>query len=782
MACRREVGRRRAGCAAALAGASGSRACYAHRRRCSTAARERRRTLAAALRLPARRRRGARRRAGCGGCWPQAPPARLHQRATARPRRPSAVRHRCASRAADGGRSPIGRPHRQHRGCYVLDAQLAAGAGRRRRASSTSAATALARGYLRPPGADRRAVRPRSRSRPSRARGSTAPATSPAGGRTARSSSSAASTTRSRSAASASSWARSRRRWRPHPAVREAAVVRARGRRRATAAWSAYVVAAPGDAAAAGELRALPRGSGCPTTWCPSAFVVARRAAADRPTARSTAGRCRRPSRDAPATAGATSRRAPPSRRRSRRSGPRCWALRPGRRRTTTSSSSAATRCWPTQVVSRVRGAPSASSCRCARLFEAPDGGRRWRAAASRRRAARGAGAGAPPLVPLAAARRRTAAAVLRPAAPLVPRPARAGRRRLQHPGRRSGSTGALDVAALRARLRRARRAATRRCAPRFATADGRPGAGRSPPPRPRRCRSSTSRRCPRRARGARRGGWSRAEARAAVRPGARPAASARCCCALGADEHVLLLTPAPHRRRRLVDRRAAARAGGALRRRCARAAVAAARAAGPVRRLRRLAARSGCTATRWRAELAYWRTQLAGAAAALELPTDRPRPGGAERSAAASPPFALCRRRCSTALRTLGRARGRDAVHDAAGGVPGAARTATPASGRSCVGSPIANRTRPEIEGLIGFFVNTLVLRADLSGDPTFRELLARVREAALGGLRAPGPAVREAGRGAAAGARPRAARRSSRSMFALQNAPAAGAGRCRG
>ena len=56
--------------------------------------------------------------------------------------------------------------------------------------------------------------------------------------------------------------------------------------------------------------------------------------------------------------------------------------------------------------------------------------------------------------------------------------------------------------------------------------------------------------------------------------------------------------------------------------------------------------------------------------------------------------------------------------------------------SGQSdiAVGTPVAGRNRREIEGLIGFFVNTLVLRVEVGDNPTVRELMARVREVALG------------------------------------------------
>ncbi|MCP4660729.1 MAG: amino acid adenylation domain-containing protein, partial [bacterium] len=134
--------------------------------------------------------------------------------------------------------------------------------------------------------------------------------------------------------------------------------------------------------------------------------------------------------------------------------------------------------------------------------------------------------------------------------------------------------------------------------------------------------------------------------------------------------------------------------------------------------------------------QLGYWRRQLAGIPAELELPTDRPRPPLPTYLGATHVfflPAALVE-----ALEDLGQ-RHRGTLF-----MPLLAAFMTLLhrySGQHDlpVGSPIANRNRSEIEGLIGFFVNTLVLRGDLSGGPghrapRFAELLDRVREVALG------------------------------------------------
>lgn len=127
--------------------------------------------------------------------------------------------------------------------------------------------------------------------------------------------------------------------------------------------------------------------------------------------------------------------------------------------------------------------------------------------------------------------------------------------------------------------------------------------------------------------------------------------------------------------------------------------------------------------------DLPYWRSQLAGVSP-LELPTDRPRPpeqthrgaafdftvdpvttvglSGVSRDHGATLYMTLL---AAFAL-VLGRASGRDDV---------------------TVGSPVAGRALPELDGLIGCFVNVLAMRADLGGDPTFAELLLRVRDTAL-------------------------------------------------
>ena len=128
--------------------------------------------------------------------------------------------------------------------------------------------------------------------------------------------------------------------------------------------------------------------------------------------------------------------------------------------------------------------------------------------------------------------------------------------------------------------------------------------------------------------------------------------------------------------------------------------------------------------------ELDYWKQQLAGIPAVLELPTDHPRPAvqtfrGARHFFKFSPSLAkalhaLCRQKGVTlfmlllaAFQTLlSRYSGQQDV---------------------VVGTPIAGRTQLELEGLIGFFANTLVLRSDLSADLPFSTLLEQVRDMTL-------------------------------------------------
>ncbi|HEV3050216.1 MAG TPA: FkbM family methyltransferase, partial [Longimicrobium sp.] len=129
--------------------------------------------------------------------------------------------------------------------------------------------------------------------------------------------------------------------------------------------------------------------------------------------------------------------------------------------------------------------------------------------------------------------------------------------------------------------------------------------------------------------------------------------------------------------------------------------------------------------------QLAYWKARLADAPALLELPTDRPRPAVQTYQGATVPvelsPELLER------LQALGRSEGATLYMTLLGAFQ-VLLSKYSGSGDIVVGSPIAGRTRKEIEELIGFFVNTLVLRTDLSSDPSFREVLGRVREATLG------------------------------------------------
>jgi amino acid adenylation domain-containing protein len=129
--------------------------------------------------------------------------------------------------------------------------------------------------------------------------------------------------------------------------------------------------------------------------------------------------------------------------------------------------------------------------------------------------------------------------------------------------------------------------------------------------------------------------------------------------------------------------------------------------------------------------QVAYWKQQLAGVPARSELPADRPRPP-VQSFAGATVGFVLPVA-LTTALTELGRREGATPFMVLLAALQ---VVLSRWSGQMdiVVGTPIAGRTHRETEGLIGLFMNMLALRTDLSGDPSFRELLRRVKETALG------------------------------------------------
>ncbi|ABA25091.1 Amino acid adenylation (plasmid) [Trichormus variabilis ATCC 29413] len=127
--------------------------------------------------------------------------------------------------------------------------------------------------------------------------------------------------------------------------------------------------------------------------------------------------------------------------------------------------------------------------------------------------------------------------------------------------------------------------------------------------------------------------------------------------------------------------------------------------------------------------QLAFRREKLGHHPPALELPTDRPRPA-IQTFRGATQSFSLSAE-VTQALKTLSQTEGTTLFVTLLAAFKTLLYRYT-GQEDILLGSPIANRNRAETEGLIGFFVNTLVLRTDLSGNPSFRELIARVHEQA--------------------------------------------------
>jgi hypothetical protein len=128
--------------------------------------------------------------------------------------------------------------------------------------------------------------------------------------------------------------------------------------------------------------------------------------------------------------------------------------------------------------------------------------------------------------------------------------------------------------------------------------------------------------------------------------------------------------------------------------------------------------------------QLSYWIDQLRNLPSVTELPAGRPRPSTL--SDKGTRRFIKLSKELTSALKELSRREGATLFMTLLAAFQVLLHSY---SGQEdiLIGSPIANRTRPETETLIGLFVNTLVLRGDLSGNPSFRELITRVRETTL-------------------------------------------------
>lgn len=128
--------------------------------------------------------------------------------------------------------------------------------------------------------------------------------------------------------------------------------------------------------------------------------------------------------------------------------------------------------------------------------------------------------------------------------------------------------------------------------------------------------------------------------------------------------------------------------------------------------------------------QLAYWEKQLRGAPALLEFPTDRPRPA-TQCYEGRSTSFTIATATVEKLKQLSSQENATFFMIMLTGFNLLLARYSSQED--ICIGTPIANRQRPELEGLIGFFVNTLVMRTRINANSTIRDLLTQVKETAL-------------------------------------------------